>query len=59
MSRKIVNNKMRLSNKEINKVYGGGLVVPTIPNIPYVTAPGDYGKEKKDEPKDGGATGGW
>ena len=32
MSKKIVNNKMRLSNKEINKVYGGGLVVPTIPN---------------------------
>ena len=55
MSKKIVNNKMRLSNKEINEVYGGGLVVPTIPNIPYVTAPGDYGKEKKD----GGATGGW
>ena len=59
MSKKIGNNKMRLSNKEINKVYAGGLVVPGLVNTPYVTAPGDHGKEKKDEPKDGGATGGW
>ena len=47
-----------LTNEDLDKVAGGtpGLVVPCIPGIPYVTVPGDYGKDK---PKDGGATGSW
>ena len=51
-------NEKKITNEKLEKVAGGiiGLVVPALPNIPYVTAPGDSGK---DEPKDGGATGSW
>ena len=59
MSKNTVNNIIQLSNKEISKVCGGGIAVPGLLNTPYVTAPGDYGKEKNDKPKDGGATGSW
>ena len=53
-------NVLKLSGVELEKIAGGftGLVVPGLPGTPYVTAPGDYGKDKK-ESRDGGATGSW
>jgi hypothetical protein len=60
MAKTIVDYKMQLNNAELQKVNGGGLVLPTMPNIPYVTAPGDYPKEtKKDEDRSGGVTYTW
>ena len=56
----IVKNLLKITDAELEKVAGGfiGLAVPGLPGTPYVTAPGDYGKDKK-ESRDGGATGSW
>ena len=50
-------NMEKIAPEELDKVSGGGIALPSIPGIPYVTIPGV--EEKNDEPKDGGATYTW
>lgn len=56
----LVKNLLKITGEELDLVAGGlpGIAVPGLPGTPYVTAPGDYGKDKK-ESRDGGATGSW
>ncbi len=50
----------KIIDKELEKVTGCGICLPTMPGIPYVTAPGDYPKDdKKDEDRSGGVTYTW
>ncbi len=57
MERTFMKNVMRITNEELEKVSGGypGIAITGLPGIPYITIP----VEPKDEPRDGGATGGW
>ena len=57
MEKTFMKNVMRITNEELEKVSGGypGIAISGLPGIPFVPIP----VEPKDEPRDGGATGGW
>ena len=57
MEKTFMKNVMRITNEELEKLSGGypGIAISGLPGIPFVPIP----VEPKDEPRDGGATGGW
>lgn len=57
MEKTLMMKEAMISDERLEMVSGGfpGLIVPGIPDTPYVTVPG----EPDDEPKDGGVTFTW
>lgn len=50
-------NLEKLEGEKLDAVSGGGIALPGVPGIPYVTTPGD--PKEEDELRDGGATFSW
>ena len=57
MNRSLIKNVVSITNEELEKVSGGFPVI-TVPDLQGII-PIIIPNEPKDEPRDGGATGGW